>query len=206
MRSRRLRSAHGGHLRAWVDPHGIGTTLVSPVVVSVSRDSTGRTQTPLRMARSCSTSGAMSDAGHVSSVSRVHVGIEWSGLAPDAVEACPWHRGRRVLVSRQWTGKTLSDHRADRAAIVRATLAEAGIEALDTDRCSATATDDGQPRFVWSPVSAEDDDVPTYRRVMADAIAEAVRWRTEYEHAKQRARAPDDTRAATDTDPASSAA
>lgn len=60
MRSRRLRSAQGGHLRAWVEPHGIGTTLVSPVVVSVSRDSSGRTQTPLRIARSCSTSGAMS--------------------------------------------------------------------------------------------------------------------------------------------------
>jgi Replication initiator protein, pSAM2 len=115
--------------------------------------------------------------------------------------------GRRVLVSRQWTGKTLTEHKADRAAVVRATLAEAGIDAPDTDRCSATATtDDGQPRFVWSPVSSEDDDVPTYRRVIADSIAEAVRWRTQYEHAKQLTRPPDDTRSATDTDPASSAA
>ena len=121
--------------------------------------------------------------------------------------------GRRVLVSRQWTGKTLTEHRADRAAIVRAALAEAGIEAPDTDRYSATATtDDGQPRYLWSPVARDDDDVPTYRRVMADSIAEKVRWRTEYERAKQLAQVSDgtspDSRSAVppDTDPASSAA
>jgi hypothetical protein len=112
-------------------------------------------------------------------------------------------------VSRQWTGKTLTEHRADRAAVVRATLAEAGISAPDTDRCSATATAvDGQPRFVWSPVAREDDDMPTYQRVIADAITEAVRWSIEYEHAKaQLARPPnDDTRSATDDNPASSVA
>ena len=61
--------------------------------------------------------------------------------------------GRRVLVSRDWTGKTLAQHAADRAEIVRAVLAEAGIDAPDRDRCSATATAaDGTPRFVWSRV------------------------------------------------------
>jgi hypothetical protein len=59
---------------------------------------------------------------------------------------------------------------------------------------------------VWSPVSSEDDDVPTYRRVIADSLAEAVRWRTQYEQAKQLTRPPDETRSATDTDAASSAA
>jgi hypothetical protein len=103
-----------------------------------------------------------------------------------------------VLVSRQWTGKTLTEHRADRAGIVRATLAEAGIEAPDTDRCSATATTpDGRLRYEWSPAGPEGDDVPTYRRVMADSIAEAVRWRTEYERAKQLINGPADTRSAT---------
>ena len=110
--------------------------------------------------------------------------------------------GRRVLVSRQWTSKTLTEHRADRAEVVRQTLAEAGVDMPGLDRCSATATtDDGQPRFEWSPVGREDEDVPSYRRVMADAIAEKVRWRTEYEQAKQLARPPDDTRSATDTGP-----
>ena len=115
--------------------------------------------------------------------------------------------GRRVLVSRQWTGKTLTEHKADRAAVVRAALAEAGIEAPDTDRYSATATtSDGKPRYEWSPVARDDDDVPTYRRVMADSIAEKIRWRTEYERAKQLAQGNHDIRSATDTDPASTAA
>ncbi len=116
--------------------------------------------------------------------------------------------GRRVLVSRQWTGKTLTEHKADRAAVVRQALSEAGVEMPQLDRCSATATtDDGKPRFIWSPVDPDDEDVPTYRRVMADSIAERIRWREQYEAAKQLARAPaDDTRSATDNDPASSAA
>jgi hypothetical protein len=122
-----------------------------------------------------------------------------------------WRQGRpggkATTACQQWTGKTLSDHKADRAAVVRATLAEAGVDMPDSDRCSATATTpDGTPRYEWSPVASDDDDVPTYRRVMADSIAEAVRWRTEYERAKQLAGAPADTCSATDTDPASSAA
>ena len=36
--------------------------------------------------------------------------------------------GRRVLVSRKWTGKTLKGHAADRAEVVRQVLAAAGID------------------------------------------------------------------------------
>ena len=39
--------------------------------------------------------------------------------------------GRRVLVSRRWTGKTLKGHKADRAEVVRQTLLAAGVEAPD---------------------------------------------------------------------------
>ncbi|WNB85489.1 replication initiator [Cellulomonas sp. ATA003] len=38
--------------------------------------------------------------------------------------------GRRVLVSRSWSGKTLTEHKADRAAVVRAALEAAGIAPL----------------------------------------------------------------------------
>jgi hypothetical protein len=51
-----------------------------------------------------------------------------------------WHLGiggRRVLVSRQWTGKTLTEHRADRAEVVRQVLQAAGIEPPDRMRISA---------------------------------------------------------------------
>jgi hypothetical protein len=116
--------------------------------------------------------------------------------------------GRRVLVSRQWTGKTLTEHRADRAEVVRQTLAAAGVEMPDTDRYSA-ATDDGtgHSRFVWEPVDrANDDDLPTWHGLMTRGINERIRWRTDYEQAKRAGPAPGDTCSATDHDPASTAA
>jgi Replication initiator protein, pSAM2 len=41
--------------------------------------------------------------------------------------------GRRVLVSRRWSGKTLAAHKADRATVVRAALEAAGIDSDDHD-------------------------------------------------------------------------
>ncbi|MQA78109.1 MAG: replication initiation protein [Streptosporangiales bacterium] len=97
--------------------------------------------------------------------------------------------GRRVLVSRQWTGKTLTQHRADRAAVVRAVLEEAGIEAPDVDRYSTKVTTaDGRPRFVWTAVRAHE--VPAYRELLLDLLKERQRWRGQYEDAKQRAGPP----------------
>lgn len=40
--------------------------------------------------------------------------------------------GRRVLVSRQWSNKTLPDHKADRVEFVRQLLAQVGIVKPDT--------------------------------------------------------------------------
>lgn len=115
--------------------------------------------------------------------------------------------GRRVLVSRQWTGKTLTEHKADRAEVVRQTLAAAGVEMPDSDRFSASAADDdGQPRFIWTTVDPRtDDDLPTWGGLMTRAVVERIRWRTEYEQAKRAG--PDSTSSATDTnDPADTAA
>ncbi|HEV2928455.1 MAG TPA: replication initiator, partial [Propionibacteriaceae bacterium] len=42
--------------------------------------------------------------------------------------------GRRVLVSRDWSGKTLAKHRADRAAVVRQALDAAGMLTPDVER------------------------------------------------------------------------
>jgi hypothetical protein len=116
--------------------------------------------------------------------------------------------GRRVLVSRQWTGKTLTEHRADRAEVVRQTLAAAGVDMPDTDKCAATAQlEDGSPRFIWEPVDrANDDDLPTWHGLMTRGINERIRWRTDYEQAKRAGPTPDDTRSATDHDPATRAA
>lgn len=116
--------------------------------------------------------------------------------------------GRRVLVSRQWTGKTLSEHRADRAEVVRQTLAAAGVEMHDTDRCAATESlEDGSPRFIWEPVDrANDDDLPTWHGLMTRALVERIRWRTDYEQAKRAGPNTDDTHSATDTESANTAA
>ncbi|MPZ59797.1 MAG: replication initiation protein [Propionibacteriales bacterium] len=96
--------------------------------------------------------------------------------------------GRRVLVSRKWTGKTLADHKADRTEVVRQALAAAGIEMEDVDRYSATATDDdGKPRYIWSPLDPKDTDPPTYKQIILTAIADKQRWRAQYEQAKAQA-------------------
>lgn len=93
--------------------------------------------------------------------------------------------GRRVLVSRRWTGKTLTDHRADRAAVVRAALETAGIDMDDHTTYSATAArPDGKPRYHWTALRPGDPDGPSYLRVIAHAIAQRREWRHQYEHAK----------------------
>jgi len=101
--------------------------------------------------------------------------------------------GRRVLVSRRWTGKTLDQHRADRAAIVRAVLEEAGIDPDDHDTYSATVLrPDGQPRYHWAAADPSDLGQTPYSRVIAHTIRRRQRWRDQYEAAKGRAAPPAD--------------
>jgi len=87
-------------------------------------------------------------------------------------------------VSRHWTGKTLTEHRADRAAVIHQALEEAGIEAPDARRCAADVlADDGKLRFVWADVAAHED-AYDYAAVIASAVEQAKRWREQYDHAK----------------------
>ena len=103
--------------------------------------------------------------------------------------------GRRVLVSRQWSGKTLSGHRADRATVVREALLAAGIIAPETERLAATVTlADGSPRFVWTDTRP---DARTYARVLLASIAERQAWREQYEAAKAASPAVDNPPATT---------
>jgi hypothetical protein len=69
-----------------------------------------------------------------------------------------------VLVSCQWSGKTLARHRADRATVVRQALGEAGIVALESERLAADVLSaDGKPRFVWTDTRP---DPQVYARVI----------------------------------------
>ncbi|HSI93754.1 MAG TPA: replication initiator, partial [Jiangellaceae bacterium] len=88
---------------------------------------------------------------------------------------------RRVLVSRKWSGKTLTAHRADRAAVVRAALEEAGIDPDDHDELSITGTDG---RWSWEVLPRSRVDDHTYAAAIAEAITTRQRWRHEYETAK----------------------
>ncbi|MBB4968485.1 replication initiator [Saccharothrix violaceirubra] len=88
--------------------------------------------------------------------------------------------GRRVLVSRKWSGKTLADHRADRKRFVLDALAAVGIEKPEPDTS----------RLVWHKVRPGDPNVPPRAHQLMHAIAERTRWRAEYDRALLAAAGP----------------
>jgi hypothetical protein len=89
--------------------------------------------------------------------------------------------GRRVLVSRKWSGKTLAGHKADRTAVVRAALEEAGIDPDDHDELSVVGSDG---RWSWELLGRSRVDAVTYAAAISQVIATRQRWRREYEAAK----------------------
>jgi hypothetical protein len=95
--------------------------------------------------------------------------------------------GRRVLVSRKWSGKTLADHHADRITFVTQALAAVGIAkpAQDTSR------------LTWRKLTPGDHNVPPRAHLLMHAIAQRIAWRAEYNRAMLAATGPpgDDTSA-----------
>jgi hypothetical protein len=82
------------------------------------------------------------------------------------------YAGRRVLVSRKWSGKTLADHRADRKNWLTETL---GLPATDP------------ARYAWEPVAPGDrDHMPTARRLL-HVVADRIRWQQALGQARRRA-------------------
>jgi hypothetical protein len=97
--------------------------------------------------------------------------------------------GRRVQVSRKWTGKRKSDHAHDRQAHVRQTLVAAGvIPPGERDQGAGSALFGN--RTVWEPVAPGDPDVPPRPYLLLEAVAQRRRWRTEYEQARLRLAGP----------------
>lgn len=103
-----------------------------------------------------------------------------------------------MLVSRKWTGKTLDVHRADRAAVVRQVLEEAGVQVAEPDRCAADVlAPDGEPRFVWSELPPGEG---SYNKAVFAQIIQRHTWRAQYDKAKRvtgRTGPPVDNRSAT---------
>jgi hypothetical protein len=96
--------------------------------------------------------------------------------------------GRRVLVSRKWSNKTLDDHRAERAAFVRQLLIKAGVR-------PGYAIDDGP--FEWERAKPGEPDVPTRPALLLHAISQRQRWRADYRAAQALAAEPPERRSAT---------
>jgi hypothetical protein len=87
------------------------------------------------------------------------------------------YAGRRILVSRKWSGKTLDDHRADRKAWLTSAL---GLPATD-------------PRqYSWEPVKPGDPDhMPNGQRLL-HVVADRIQWQSALEQARRRAAMPSD--------------
>ena len=82
------------------------------------------------------------------------------------------YAGRRVLVSRKWSGKTLADHRGDRQAWL-------------TEMLGLPATDPA--RYRWEQVQPDDHDyLPAGRRLLR-SVADRLQWESALAEARRRA-------------------
>ena len=86
------------------------------------------------------------------------------------------YAGRRVLVSRKWSGKTLADHRADRQDWLLRTL---GVSATDP------------ARYAWELVALGDPDHMDHARRLLHAVADRARWQAALNEARRRAAVQD---------------
>jgi hypothetical protein len=90
--------------------------------------------------------------------------------------------GRRVLVSRQWSGKTLADHRANNRAWIRAVMAGA----IDGDDQAPTPdAGDGPNRYRFELAKPDDPDVPPIEHRILRAISTRIRWRQALARARE---------------------
>ncbi|GIH08098.1 hypothetical protein Rhe02_61650 [Rhizocola hellebori] len=86
--------------------------------------------------------------------------------------------GRRVLISRQWSGKTLTDHRADRRTWVKTVLGGA-------------LADDEQPgdampsRYTFELARPDDPDIPAASVRLLRSIGHRQRWKAQLRQLRQ---------------------
>jgi hypothetical protein len=93
--------------------------------------------------------------------------------------------GRRVLVSRKWSNKSLDDHRAERGEFVRQLLHQAGIHPTHGPQ-------DGP--YQWERPAPTDPDIPPRPVLLLHAVAERQRWKAEYTAAHLATSGPPPTR------------
>ncbi|HEX5596553.1 MAG TPA: replication initiator [Micromonosporaceae bacterium] len=89
--------------------------------------------------------------------------------------------GRRVLVSRDWSGKTLADHRADARAWVKALLG------ITTDDANGDQDQEQPVAVAWEVARPDDPDVSPLEHRLLRAISQRIQQRQELNAARQRA-------------------
>ncbi|MBK0865415.1 replication initiator protein [Saccharopolyspora sp. HNM0986] len=103
--------------------------------------------------------------------------------------------GRRVLVSRAWTGKTLPQHAETRRAHVRATLTAGGVLPEGGDQPARSFGNSGErasPGATWERIRPGDSDVPPRPLLILDSIARRRRSRADYQAAQHALALTDD--------------
>ncbi|WP_433090417.1 replication initiator [Dactylosporangium sp. CA-052675] len=93
--------------------------------------------------------------------------------------------GRRIPVSRDWSGKTLADHRYDARAWVQALL---GVSDGDT-----AADPESLAPVAWELARPNDPDLPPMRHRLLRALAQRIQWRNALNAARDRAAQYDST-------------
>jgi hypothetical protein len=98
--------------------------------------------------------------------------------------------GRRVLISRQWSNKTLADHRGDNRAWIQAVLAGA-VDGHDQDQAHTLPDPaDQASRYRFELARPGDPDVPPVEQRILRAISTRIRWRQAIAQARQRPPGP----------------
>jgi hypothetical protein len=91
--------------------------------------------------------------------------------------------GRRILISRDWSGKTLADHKHDARAWVRALLgATTDLAGVDVQEDTAEPA-----RHAWELARPDDPDLTPLPHRLMRSISERARWRAQLLAAKDRA-------------------
>lgn len=91
--------------------------------------------------------------------------------------------GRRVLVSRNWSGKTLADHRADAHAWVKALL---GVSDTAGEAPPANSQVAAPAPIAWELALHGDADLPPLEHRLLRAISQRIQRRSQLIAARQR--------------------
>ncbi|MCY9786996.1 replication initiation protein [Nocardiopsis sp. EMB25] len=102
------------------------------------------------------------------------------------------YAGRRVLVSRKWSGKTLADHKADRLTWVLNALGIDRIDRIDGDDGQEDENDPRSPvltsvnsgKFAWELARPTDPDVAPRERRLLRAVGESLKRRAQLDAAR----------------------